>query len=202
MIPELLHRIDRCPLSIFTLQSAVRRPPAICNRALSRKPPMKQKNTQNQAIQTAGGMVKKIVEDDGAKPDEGEWQLADNHAFFLFLRYERRDCFQILSGAGRTAAGADGRPRTAVCGMERQDQRHLAQGHGLAVPAPRPALAGASPTVRQPLPMTPTHHPHISRIRPQHIFWTPAAEEDSRASRWPLPCRSAGSLCATRLPRR
>ena len=57
-------------------------------------------------------------------------------------------------------------------------------------------------TVRQPLPMTPTHHPHISCIRPQHIFWTPAAEEDSRASRWPLPYRSAGSLCATRLPRR
>ena len=112
MIPELLHRIDRCSLSIFTLQ-------------------------------TAGSMVKKDWEDDGAKPDEGEWQLADNHAFFLFLRYERRDCFQILSGAGRTAAGADGRPRTAVCGMERQDQRHLAQGHGLAVPAPRPALAGA-----------------------------------------------------------
>jgi len=54
MIPELLHRIDRCPLSIFTLQSA-------------------------------GGMVKKIVEDDGAKPDEGEWQLADNHAFSLYL---------------------------------------------------------------------------------------------------------------------
>ena len=64
-------------------------------------------------------MVKKIVEDDGAKPDEGEWQLADNHAFFLFLRHERRDCFQILSGAGRTAAGADGSPRTAVCGVER-----------------------------------------------------------------------------------
>ena len=174
MIPELLHRIDRCPLSIFTLQSA-------------------------------GSMLKKDWEDDGAKPDEGEWQLADNHAFFLFLRYERRDCFQILSGAGPpsdscmrsgTPGSTSSRARTwtrCTCTTSCTRWRWCGTSGTTGL---------SSPTVRQPLPMTPTHHPHISCIRPQHIFWTPAAEEDSRASRWPLPYRSAGSLCATRLPRR